>query len=97
MIQRWNVFIFAVMSFQILNIRKHGIDGYFSAESKKHELQSVFFKFNSGTIALKETLPRRLIYKTDKTEKTALLEIPYHISHLTHMALDHIISKVVHI
>lgn len=30
-------------------------------------------------------------------EKTALAEIPNHISHLTQVALDQIISKVVHI
>lgn len=47
----------------VTDIQKHGIDGFFLADSKNMSGKSVFFKFNSMITALKETLLRRLIYK----------------------------------
>lgn len=52
------------------------------------ELKSVF-----KLVLIKEPLPWRLIYKTNEEEKKpAVVKIPYHISHLTILELDQVIS-----
>lgn len=51
------------------------------------ELKSVF-----KLVLIKEPLPCRLIYKTNEEKKTAIVKIPYHMSHLTILELDQVIS-----